>query len=492
MATSQMYEVIQHLRRTVLLQDGAGMTDGQLLESFVSSRDEAAFAALVRRHGPMVWGVCRRVLSNHQDAEDAFQAAFLVLVRKAASVVPREMVANWLYGVAHQTALKARALAARRKGRERQVTQMPEAAAAEHDLWPDLQPLLDQELSRLSDKYRVVIVLCDLEGKTRQEAARQLGVPPGTVAGRLARARALLAKRLTRNGLTLSGGSLAAMLSQQAASAGVPAAVVSSTIHTASLLAAGQAAAVGVLSPKAAALTEGVLKAMLITRLKGIAVILVFIGMIALGSGMFTYRTMTGATANEPVIAAENARTLSVWDQETTVPRQRGQTREGITLAGTLQALDLDAHRVTVSVFSRTEGQSEKTFSVAKDAKVLRDGKEIKLTDLKQGNRITLRLSPDQKTVVGLVVANTAITAQVKAVDAARSTVTVVIDNARKGKQEKTYPVAKDAKVTLEGKEARLTDLKEGATLVFTISAEDGNTVIQIATLSRRVGRGEE
>src|SRR5262249_12112875 len=168
MATSQMSEVMRHLRRAVLLRDGAGRTDGQLLEDYISGRDGAALAALVRRHGPMVWGVCRRVLRDYHDAEDAFQATFLVLARKAASVVPRGMVANWLYGVAHQTALKARATAAKRGARERQVSRMPEPAATEHDLWHDLRPLLDQELSRLPDRYRVAIVLCDLEGKTRK------------------------------------------------------------------------------------------------------------------------------------------------------------------------------------------------------------------------------------------------------------------------------------------------------------------------------------
>src|SRR5205823_3225276 len=198
MATSQMSEVIQHLRR--VLRDGAGLADGQLLEDYLSRRDEAALAALVLRHGPMVWGVCCRVLRNHQDAEDAFQVTFLVLVRKAASVKPRELLANWLYGVAHQTALKARATAAKRRARERQVMEMPEPEVAPQDLWHDLQPLLDQELSRLPDKYRIPIVLCDLEGKTRREAARRIGCPEGTVAGRLARARRMLAKRMARHG----------------------------------------------------------------------------------------------------------------------------------------------------------------------------------------------------------------------------------------------------------------------------------------------------
>src|SRR5262249_24945148 len=149
MATSHLNEVIQHLRRTVILKDGCGLTDGQLLDGYIRRREDAALAVLVRRHGPMVWGVCRRVLCNQQDAEDAFQATFLVLVRKAAAVVPRELVANWLYGVAHQTALKTRATTAKRRARERQVTEMPEPAMTEPDVWHDLQPLLDQELSRL-------------------------------------------------------------------------------------------------------------------------------------------------------------------------------------------------------------------------------------------------------------------------------------------------------------------------------------------------------
>src|SRR5215467_2955597 len=144
MATSQISEVIQHLRRAVLLRDGAGLTDEQLLEDYIERREEAALAALVQRHAPMVWGVCRRVLSNYHDAEDAFQATFLVFVRKAASIASRELLANWLYDVAHQTALKARATSAKRCARERQVMEMAEPAiAAQGDLWPDLQLHLD-------------------------------------------------------------------------------------------------------------------------------------------------------------------------------------------------------------------------------------------------------------------------------------------------------------------------------------------------------------
>ncbi len=184
--------LLTQLRRSFLVLDGAGLSDGQLLDLFVEHRDEAAFAALVRRHGPMVWGVCRRLLHHLRDAEDAYQATFLVLARKAQSVRPRDRLASWLHGVARMTAHRAQVEIARRNRRERQVTAMPEPAAAERQLWDDLRPLLDQELGRLPGKYRTLIVLADLEGKTRREIGQQLGCPEGTVAGRLARARALL------------------------------------------------------------------------------------------------------------------------------------------------------------------------------------------------------------------------------------------------------------------------------------------------------------
>jgi RNA polymerase sigma factor (sigma-70 family) len=283
MAIGRISEIIQHLRRTVVPRDGAGLSDGQLLEDYISSRDETALAAIVWRHGPMVWGVCRRILRNCQDAEDAFQATFLVLLRKAASVVPRERLANWLYGVAYQTALKARAMAAKRRARETQVMEMPEPAVVNRDCAHDLHDLLDQELSRLPCKYRNVILLCDLGGRTRKEAARQLGVPEGTVAGRLARARVMIARRLTKLGLSLSGGTLAAVLSEGSAPGCLPASVVNSTIKIATSVAAGQATA-GMVSVKVAALTEGVIKAMLMTKLKTATGMLLVLGV---GIGLF-------------------------------------------------------------------------------------------------------------------------------------------------------------------------------------------------------------
>src|SRR5262245_60913711 len=278
MPTSPTTRVLEHLCRTVLPRDGAALGDGELLGCFIERRDQEALATLISRHGPMVWGVCRRVL-NHHDAEDAFQATFIVLVRKAASIAQREAVGNWLYGVAHQTALQARRSAARRGAREVQVTEMADAEASP-ERWGELQPLLDVELSRLPDHYRTVIVLSDLEGRTRKEVAAQLGCPEGTVASRLVRARSMLAKRLTKRGVALSGGALAAVLSQSTGSAGVPAAVVSSTIEAASLCAAGQAA----IPVQVAALAEGVLKAMLVRKLKAAVAVVLVLGLMAIGA----------------------------------------------------------------------------------------------------------------------------------------------------------------------------------------------------------------
>jgi RNA polymerase sigma factor (sigma-70 family) len=220
-----------------LLHDPAeeSLTDGQLLDRFLARRDEAAFAALVRRHGPMVFGVCQRVLRNQADAEDAFQATFIVLVRKASSLAGRRVLGDWLHGVARRTALKTLSAAAHRRTKERTAAR-PEAPADEPR--NDWLPLLDQELAGLPERYRLPIVLCDLQGKTRKEAAEQLGWPEGTVAGRLARGRQLLAKRLLRSAQAICG----AMPALPAARAALPPALVGSTVQTAVQVAAGRLA----------------------------------------------------------------------------------------------------------------------------------------------------------------------------------------------------------------------------------------------------------
>src|SRR5262249_32601116 len=160
-------EVVQHLRRAVLLREAAGRTDGQLLEDYLSRRDEAALAALVHRHGPMVWGVCRRVLGDHHDAEDAFQATFLVLVRRAAAIASRELVANWLSGGADRGGWRAGWAVARGRGGEKQVDPLPDPAVVDPPCWREVQPMLDDEMSQLPPRYRAVLLLCEVQGRSR-------------------------------------------------------------------------------------------------------------------------------------------------------------------------------------------------------------------------------------------------------------------------------------------------------------------------------------
>jgi RNA polymerase sigma factor (sigma-70 family) len=296
-----MTRALAGLRRAVGLGETAALGDGQLLERFRATRDEAAFEALVRRHGPMVLGVCRRVLGHHHDAEDAFQATFLVLAQRAGSIRPEGRVANWLYGVAYRTALKARALVLRRRGREKQVIDMPEPEAAQPKQWTELESLLDRELSQLPDKYRAPMVLCDLEGKTQREAARQLGWPQGTLAGRLARARAMLARRLARHGPALSGGALAVTLAQQA-SAAVPAPLLTATVQAAAAFTAGSAGA-GLVSSRVLSLTKGVSRMLLLSKLKVVpALVLAVVGALLVGPGLF--QTPAAETPREVGAAA--------------------------------------------------------------------------------------------------------------------------------------------------------------------------------------------
>lgn len=285
----------------MLFDEGAVglLSDAQLLDRFVERREGSAFEAIVERYGPLVWGVCGRVLRDHHDAEDAFQATFLVLARKAASVMPREKLGNWLYGVAFQTAMKARATMAKRRLRERPACGMTEPEAVPEDRPEELLSRLDREVTRLPDKYRKPIVLCELQGKTHRQAAELLGWPVGTVSGRLSRARALLASRLSRPGTPLTVGALGVLLAHDVAWAGVPPELVSSTARAACLSVAGKAAMAGVFPAEVAALTGAVLKAMLINKLMRIMALLLVTLALAAGGTSLTYRAHATGPANQ-------------------------------------------------------------------------------------------------------------------------------------------------------------------------------------------------
>jgi RNA polymerase sigma factor (sigma-70 family) len=293
MASTQVNPVLRFIRGLTATDAGGEPGDGQLLARFVRHRDEAAFASLLRRHGPMVLGVCRRLLHDPNDAEDAFQATFLVLVRKAVSIGRPELLGNWLYGVAYRTARKARAGSARRRAELRPLPEVAMTDPVEEILWRDLRPVLDEELSRLPDKYRAPVVLCDLEGWTHDEAARRLGCPRETVTTRLTRARARLRSRLVSRGLTLSAGLLTTVLAERAAPAAVPDGLTDLTLRAAAAVAAGRAAA-GVISPQVAAITGGVLRAMFWNQLTRVAMVLLAVGSLGAGVTLVARRLPAG------------------------------------------------------------------------------------------------------------------------------------------------------------------------------------------------------
>jgi RNA polymerase sigma factor (sigma-70 family) len=278
MANAQLQAVVHSLRHLCTEGERGVQADGELLAAFLARRDQAAFAALVRRHGPMVLGVCRRVLRRPEDAEDCFQATFLLLARQAVSVRKRESLGSWLHGVAHRMATNSRRAAARRRAREARATAPPAPNPAWQAAWREVQVVLDEEIQRLPAAYRQAFVLCCLEGKGCAEAARELGQKEGTVWSRVARARGLLRARLARRGVSLALVLAAGALSDNTLRAAVPAGLSRATAQAA----AGHAPP----SASVAALVEGGIKGMFWSKAKGMATALLIAGALVVGAGV--------------------------------------------------------------------------------------------------------------------------------------------------------------------------------------------------------------
>jgi RNA polymerase sigma factor (sigma-70 family) len=255
-------------------------SDSQLVQEALAGRQEAAFGAIVRRHGQMVFHVCWRVLQQDQDTEDAFQATFLLLAQKLPTIRKHGSLASWLHGVARRVALKARAQAASRRRHERQAS-LPAAWPAGDPAWPELQVILDAELTHLPEKWRLPLILCYLEGRTQDEAAVQVGCSRTTLRRRLTEARVALGRRLARRGLGGTAVPEALLLSDCVAPAALPPGLAASTVEAATAIAGGQCVASAAISAKVAALTRGVLTAVLPTNLKIAAVVLLAAGLLA-------------------------------------------------------------------------------------------------------------------------------------------------------------------------------------------------------------------
>jgi RNA polymerase sigma factor (sigma-70 family) len=278
MANPQAEVVLRHIRR-LTAEEGRALADGALLERFAARRDEAAFAELVRRHGPMVLGVCRGVLHHRHDAEDAFQATFLVLARKAATVRRRQSVGGWLHAVAYRLALKARARAARRRAVERQAPPAPADDPVLDRSVRDLLAAVHEELSRLPEEYRAALVLCCLQERTQDEAARQLGCTESTLRGRLYRGRERLRARLVRRGLTLPAGLSAFLLGRGLTAAAVPAALADAVLRATS----------GSPPAAVAALADGVARALSPGKAWLAAAVLLALGALGVGAGLLAW-----------------------------------------------------------------------------------------------------------------------------------------------------------------------------------------------------------
>jgi RNA polymerase sigma factor (sigma-70 family) len=315
MADARLPDIIAHLRAVVADRDAPGVSDGQLLGRFAQQHDEAAFELLVWRHAKMVLGTCRRLLRDAHEAEDAFQACFLALARRAGSISRRESVGGWLHKVALRLALAARARQTRRTAHEQALaSRLPErvpAAPAWEVEQREARLVLDDEIGRLPDKFRVPFVLCCLEGRSNAEVARELGCPLGTLASRLARARQRLCQGLARRGVTLSAALLAALLSEGCVSASV----VASTARAATLTTASQAAAVGLISTNVASLTEGVLRAMLMTKLKVASAVLLAVTLAATGAGVLTYGVAADGPSGVPAATKDDAKIAALIEQ---------------------------------------------------------------------------------------------------------------------------------------------------------------------------------
>ncbi len=282
MATAQWNTLLHHIHKLAAGRQASQRSDPQLLDDFSIRRDESAFAALVSRHGPMVLRVCRRVLNHEQDAEDAFQATFLVLARNCGSIRKRTALAEWLHGVAYRTAMNAKRSAARRRNHEaHRRSLVPETVPS--PTWDDVQAVLDEEIQRLPKAFRAAFVLCVLEGKTKQEAAAELGVQPGTVSSRITRARQRLQNQLARRGIELAVLLAALAIAEGGGKAAVPAKLASATLRLGLWVAAGDTAARLIPAP-VAALAAGVTRAMFLTKAKIATAVLLAVGLCATGT----------------------------------------------------------------------------------------------------------------------------------------------------------------------------------------------------------------
>ena len=494
MALAQLDSVRKAFDR---VRDAANGGDGELLSRYRTRRDQDAFGSLVRRHGPMVLGVCRRVLRDSHAADDAFQATFLVLAKRADAVRPPDRLAPWLYGVAYRTAIKARGRAFRRTRVERayaaEVSNRPPTASEEA---ADLLPVIDEQLNALPEKYRTPLVLCALQGLNKAEAAACLGLPEGTVSSRLARAREMLRDRLARRGVVVPGAALAVLCTADALQAAVPPAIAAS--------AAGVASGSALVPVTVLTLSHEVLRSMTLLKLKTLCVVALSVALAGGGFGLYAIQAddkkpaQQGEKPKSPAKPGEkpNPNEKNGDNNQNGNNNQNGKNEQngnnnqngegnkpkpdgekpGVKnpkFGGKIASVDATAKTITV-LTGKGDSVKETVLKLTADAKITVDGKDAKIGDLAKGAFATFALVATKdgqpREANAVTVTGATFTGVIKQVDA--TSVTVGGE-----KNDRVVKLATGGKVLVGEKEGTLADLKAGDKVTVTLASDESGAV---------------
>lgn len=481
------------------LTKARGLDDRLLLERF-SAGDESAFTVLVERHGGLVMGVCRRVLRHTQDAEDAFQATFIVLAKKAGKIAWQESIAGWLHGVACRIAFQIRREQARRRLRNHPLEEP--AVDPPDPAWSEIKPALDEELDRLPARYRMPLILCCLEGKSRDEAAAALGWSVGSVKGRLERGRELLRSRLARRGLTLSAGLAALLVIGESAGAAVPLSLSLATVRAGLAMSAGQTTLV---SSPVLSLAQGALHAMFMSKIKIAAAVACAVLTIGLGGGYATHHVLagtqrdSGAPANQrghEIAAGQRNEPGAAETQTRSEGGERGGREAGNFHTGLVTEIDAAKKTITFQTGGRGEAPSTQTFELAKNVKVTfitgRKSKEGKLADVPLKTVIRAKLDGTKKIVEAIEV-TIATTASGVVSEIGADSITLTSGGRGGDEKSATYALAKDVKAqyrlpggTGRG-EANITPIKLADVTpktAVTVQLDDELKVVQTITVN--------
>jgi RNA polymerase sigma factor (sigma-70 family) len=492
------------LRKTLDRVRETDSGDGELLTRYRNERDQEAFGSLVRRHGPMVLGVCRRVLRDHHAADDAFQATFLVLAKKANAVRPPDRLAPWLYGVAYRTALKARGRLFRRQQVEQDyAVQAASNSSGKETIAPpaddvdgtaELLPLIDEQLNALPEKYRTALVLCGIQGLNKAEAAAKLGLPEGTVSSRLARAREMLRDRLLRRGIAVPAIAFTALFTADTLQAAVPPALATSASAT---------AGVSAIPATILALSQEVIRSMALLKLKILGAIALSVSLVSGGFGLVALQADDKKPQPQPVAKpqAANGEVKKPTPADAEKPKVKPESEKGEKgekgekpqkpesedkkptgkFGGKIAAVDAKANTITL-VFKGEDGVTEKVVKLADAARVFIDGKEGKIADVPKGAMANFVLpgSKDGSATEATEVRVTgqAIVGVVKQVDASGITL-------EGEKKPQAFKITADTRVTVNGKDAKVTDLGAGDKVLVVLTA-DGASALGITS-----GKGE-